>query len=74
MQNFAYQAACPWPRPQPQIDWVDSVIVMEEWLDQHIGPHGEYWVWNFDENQTKSEARIAFSKAKYRTLFLLQWA
>jgi hypothetical protein len=28
-----------------QQDWVDTVVTVEQWLEQHVGVKGEDWEW-----------------------------
>jgi hypothetical protein len=34
-----------WPTPQPQIDWLDQVITVEQWLIKTLGPRDIAWSW-----------------------------
>lgn len=68
---FVYTAQGSWPKPQAQMDWVDSVIVIEQWLTTNIGINNEDWVWI---KGPPNKICVAFTKDKYRTLFLLTWA
>ena len=71
--DFEFIGRAPWPIPQAQIDWVDSLIVMENWLDTHIGPHYKRWAWATVQDHETWEACVAFKYDKHRTLFLLTW-
>lgn len=66
---FEYTAQAPWPKPQPQIDWVDQVATVESWLNNYIGV--QQWTW---VNNSGPYITVAFEHPKHRTLFLLQWA
>lgn len=72
MSHYPHIAKGRWPQPMPQTDWVDTLIVMEHWLNTNIGP--ERWSWALDYQTNPSEACVAFALEKHRTLFLLQWA
>lgn len=34
-----------WPVPQPQINWVDQLETVEEWLTETLGLQGVAWAW-----------------------------
>lgn len=71
--NFEHIARAPWPIPQPQIDWVDQIVILENWLDNRIGPHLERWAWARNQEHESWQACVAFKYAKHKTLFLLTW-
>ena len=70
---FKHTAQVAWPKLQPQMDWVESIIVMELWLNQYVGNQNEQWRWALDMNNV-SLATVAFNKPRDKTLFLLEWA
>ena len=72
--DFAYIATAPWPNYDSQLDWVDNVITLEQWLEQYVGEHYVRWAWATNSNHTTTEACVAFKWDKHRTLFLLAWA
>ena len=71
--NFVHIACAPWPLPQPQIDWVDQIHVMEYWLERYVGPHYTRWAWATEQDHKTYEACVAFKWAKHKTLFLLTY-
>jgi hypothetical protein len=74
LHNFNYIALAPWPQPTVQIDWVDQIALLENWLDTRVGPHHTQWAWATVSEQTTREACVAFKWAKHKTLFLLTWS
>lgn len=72
--EFKYIARCNWPRPQPQMDWIDAVLTLEHWLKEYVGPHYQRWAWTTEQAQTTYEACVAFKWEKHKTLFLLRWS
>lgn len=67
---FNHVATVPWPRPQPQIDWIDRYTCIGLWLDTTVGR--ENWLWDLDEHHPEL-CTVSFTQAKYKTLFLLKW-
>ena len=74
--TFAHVAIAPWPVDprQFQRDWVESINIMELWLEQRVGPHLVEWAFSQQQEQEYWQACIAFKREKYKTLFLLTWA
>lgn len=72
--GFIYVATVNYPIPQPQIDWVDQVIILESWLESCVGPRLERWAYHHTETQMPWQACIAFRAESDLTLFLLRWA
>lgn len=72
--SFEYIARAPWPNYDSQIDWVDNVITLEQWLEQYVGQHYKRWAWATEQNHEPWQACVAFKWDKHRTLFLLKWA
>lgn len=71
LPEFQYIARAPWPDYDSQLDWVENVTTLEQWLERHVGPHYQRWDWA--REQTTSQACVAFKYAKHSTLFLLAW-
>lgn len=69
---FKYVAQVNWPRPQPQLDWIDQVIAMENWLNLHVGDGR--WLWAQESIDNPGQACIAFKYAKHKTLFLINYS
>lgn len=65
-----YQATVKWPKTQPQIDWIDRVTILENWLTTFIGVEHLDWGW---VNHT-IDATVAFKNERNKTLFLLTWS
>jgi hypothetical protein len=70
---FPYYASVPWPvdPAQPQIDWINSIAVLEKWLIENVGQHYSHWAWHWAP--TTDLASVAFRWQKDTTLFLLKW-
>lgn len=73
--SFEHIAVAPWPRVEDtlQLDWVDSMTMLEQWLDRYVGPHYAAWAYAQQQNLEYWQACIAFKQAKHKTLFLLTW-
>jgi len=56
-----------------QIDWVDAVGTMEQWLESSIGYRYDAWVWAEHLAITAWHCGVAFHWEKHKTLFLLRW-
>ena len=76
IHGFSYTARAPWPALSldHQVDWIDNVQYMTQWLDSFVGPHWARWAWAQEQDQRTWECCVAFLKDKDRTLFLLKWA
>jgi len=87
-QYFPHTAEALWPgvaeqrvnsclqQPIPgmiQIDWVDAVETMEEWLEESVGHRWDTWVWAEYLALTPWHCGVAFHWEKHKTLFLLRW-
>jgi hypothetical protein len=72
---FPYIALAPWPQDplRHQIDWVDSVNLLESWLSLHIGQHYSAWVYATVDCQLYYQACVAFGIEKHKSLFLLRF-
>ena len=73
--EFEYIAIAPWPvnLSAHQIDWVNAIETVEEWLHKYTGPQWQEWAFATSQEQQYWEACIAFRREKYKTLFLLTW-
>ena len=71
--DFLYIARAPWPNLRPQVDWVDQISTMSDWLDYYVGPHHKVWAWTTEQEHQTWEACVAFKLAKHKTFFLLTW-
>jgi hypothetical protein len=67
-----YQAHAPWPRADNQVDWVDRIQQLEDWLDLYIGTYTVEW--QYTQSQHSGLACIAFRQERSKTLFLLAWS
>lgn len=72
--SFEYIARAPWPNYDSQLDWVDNVVTLEDWLERYVGEHYKRWAWATERDHNSWEACVAFKWAKHKTLFLLTWA
>ena len=77
LHAFDYVACAPWPGcdQDHQIDWIDSILILEEWLQQYVGAHYSHWAYhNAGWGLKPGYCSLAFRRAPDRTLFLLRWA
>ena len=79
-EYFPYTAHALWPgiasntTPiEQQVDWVDAVYTMEEWLEHTVGSRYSQWVWAEHLAITYWHCGVAFQRDQDRTLFLLKW-
>lgn len=72
--NLPYTAVVNWPRPQIQIDWIDCVLGVEEWCNQHVGVQGQDWQWVGPEFAPSWLCVVMFAREMDKTLFLLRWS
>ena len=74
--DFDYIALAPWPVDlgHRQIDWVNAIDTLEDWLQKYTGPHLVEWAFGTCREQHYWEACIAFRRERNKTLFLLTWA
>lgn len=85
---FPYTAHTLWPGIEPerldilqhpipymgqQIDWVEAVQTMENWLEQSVGLRYSSWVWAEHLAISSWHCGVAFHRDRDRTLFLLRW-
>lgn len=71
--KFQFHATVPWPMPATtQVDWVQGLYSVEEWLKQCIGPR--YSVWAYDDCEIMYNIGVAFRWDEHRTLFMLTWS
>jgi hypothetical protein len=75
LHAFEHIACAPWPGCESQIDWIDSVLILESWLEQYVGAHYSHWAYhNMGWGLKAGYCSLAFKRAPDRTLFLLRWA
>jgi hypothetical protein len=77
--ELPYQAAVPWPvvySPETHNqDWVESVALIENWLEDRIGHHWVCWTWTcWSLVEKVNYCGVSFKYDRDRTLFLLQWS
>jgi hypothetical protein len=74
--NFIHVGIAPWPHIHSawQLDWVDALTTLENWLEQYCGPHYSQWAYAQQENLEYWQACVAFKEARHKTLFLLTWS
>lgn len=73
LHDFEHIALAPWPQYDSQLDWVENISTLEEWLQTRIGPHWDRWAWATCQEHHTWEACVAFKMAQHKTLFLLTW-
>jgi hypothetical protein len=73
---FPHIALAPWPISyrEQQSDWIETIGILEEWLKSNVGSHYSAWIYATTQEQESWQACVAFSQAKYKSLFLLRWA
>lgn len=72
--SFQYRAWAPWPHDRDQMDWIDGLRLVDDWLIQHVGAHHKMWAWDrVDLAQQGQYLGVAFARAPHRTLFVLRW-
>lgn len=70
---FQYHAQIPWPiASSAQLDWIEGLLSIEDWLRQCIGPR--YACWAYDDCRALYNIGVAFKWDQDRTLFVLTWA
>jgi hypothetical protein len=73
LHHFQYHAQIPWPiSSNTQVDWVESLLHIEDWLRQCIGPR--YTRWAYHDCPALYNIGIAFKWDQDRTLFVLAWS
>jgi hypothetical protein len=70
-----YTVVVPWPQIESggNIDWIDSVNVVQGWLESNIGPHYVQWVWNMWTLHQSYHCGVSFKLERNCTLFLLRF-
>ena len=66
-----YPATVNWAtlQPQLQLDWVDLVITVEDWLADNVGAKGELWDWMDHTACTQ----VGFQREQDCMWFMLRW-
>jgi hypothetical protein len=74
--DFEHLAVVRWPHipRHGQGDWIDSILVIEDWCNQFIGPHHSEWAYGQQQDLEYWQACVAFRQARSKTLFLLKWS
>ena len=70
--RFPYHAIVPWPNHEYQQDWVNSLLVVEDWLKQCVG--ARYAAWAYADCAVLYNIGVAFKWDQDRTLFVLAWS
>ncbi len=67
-----YRAVVNWAslQPQVQLDWVDLVISVEEWLEEYVGTKGSDWDW-LDHTGC---SQVGFDREQDCQWFQLRWS
>lgn len=73
--DLPYSVVAPWPivLRNGQADWVDTVLLVETWLESHVGSHWSSWAWNTLGLHQHHLCGVAFARERDSTLFLLRW-
>lgn len=71
--QFDHLALVPWPcLDQPQLDWVQGVSMIENWLSNNVGPRLSRWTWEDSGHHYK--IAVSFRWDRDRLLFVMVWA
>ena len=75
-----YTAYAPWPRVLragiDQQDWIESVDIVESWLESRVGSHYKDWtwtMWSLHNNVDYRTCGVSFLYEPNVSLFLLQF-
>jgi hypothetical protein len=73
--QLPYKAVAPWPRVEHRgyQDWVQSVDIIELWLEKNVGHHWVHWSWSMWSLHNPQLCGVSFLLEKHSTLFLLRW-
>ncbi len=73
--RLPYSATVPWPQIhyQGQWDWIESVALVETWLNASVGPHWACWCWSMYDLDRSDLCSVRFARDCDATLFLLRW-
>jgi len=71
-----YKAVVPWPCIQTRgsIDWLQSVDLVESWLEHHVGPHWSEWTWSMWSLHNHHLCAVSFRRESNCSLFLLRFS
>ena len=70
--GFEYHASVPWPvLDQSQTDWIQSLDLIQCWLQDRVGGHYRTWAWN--DSGDPGKIGVAFRWDRDRSLFVLAW-
>jgi hypothetical protein len=71
--TFQYHAQIPWPvQDSAQIDWIQGLLIIEDWLRECVGPR--YANWAYNDCHALYNIGVAFKWDQDRTLFVLTWS
>jgi len=71
--TFPYHAQIPWPlNNSNQIDWIDGLLLIEDWLRESVGPR--YANWAYHDCPVLYNIGVAFRWDQDRTLFVMTWS
>ena len=71
--KFPYHATVPWPIENSyQVDWVESLVTLEDWLKQCVG--ARYATWAYADCSILYNIGVAFKWDQDRTLFVMTWS
>lgn len=74
--ELPFSARVPWPcvyDVNGQMDWVNTVSMVETWLNQRIGAHYVRWSWCMWGIDSAQLCGVSFAQQPDRLLFLLQF-
>jgi len=71
-----YKAVVPWPQVYNRgvIDWVQSVDMIEDWLDHNVGPHWAEWTWCMWTLHNPNFCGVSFNRERNCSLFILKFS
>jgi len=73
---LAYSVHAPWPvvESNGNLDWIDAVACVEEWLSACVGSHLIEWDWDVLCLHNPCWCSVRFARERDSTLFLLRFS
>jgi len=73
--ELPYRAVVPWPEIERNgnLDWIASVVTIQDWLESTVGPHYSHWTWAMWTLHQPNLCGVSFARDTDSTLFLLKW-
>lgn len=75
--TMPYHAHVAWPLEYDhhnQLDWVNSVLTVEQWLEHTIGPCRQRWQWQQWTLNQRHLCSVEFDSEPLVTMFLLRFS